>query len=110
MSSPVEPTNAAALAAYPNISPQYIQANKSRSQAIHGAVNATSTPIQEMGVTHRRAGVRAAQQFLDSPEVRTILTNANTESHVSSRGSDATEVISNTVGLPRSFQSLAMTA
>ena len=35
--------------------------------------------------------------------------NRNAESHVSSRGSEATEAISNTARLPRSFQSLAMT-
>ena len=44
-SSRLVPTNIAKLAVYADISPQYIQANKSLSQAIHGAVNATSTPL-----------------------------------------------------------------
>jgi hypothetical protein len=38
-----------------------------------------------------------------------LLTNMKTGSHVSSRGSEATEAISNPARLPRSFRSLAMT-
>jgi len=51
-SSLLVPTNIAELAVYPDISPQHIQANSSPSQVIHGAVNATSTPIQDMGIHH----------------------------------------------------------
>ncbi len=46
MSSWFPPTNPAKPAVYPNISPQYIQANKPPSQAVRGTVNRTPAPVQ----------------------------------------------------------------
>jgi len=73
------PTNIAKLAVYPDISPQYIQAHKSPSQAIHGAVNATPTPIQDMGVNHGRADVLVAEELLEGPDAMPILEQVSGE-------------------------------
>ena len=72
-SSLLVPTNIAELAAYPDISPQSIQASTSPSQAIHEAVNATSTLIQNMGVNYRCAEIPMAQELFNGPDVVTVL-------------------------------------
>ena len=73
MSSCIESINAAVLAVYPDTSPQDIQANKSPSQAIHWAVDATPTAIQDMGVNHGRADIPVPEKLLDCPNIIAIL-------------------------------------
>ena len=44
-------------------------ANRSLSQATRGAVDTTSTPVQNVGVDHGRADIVVAQELLDSSDL-----------------------------------------
>jgi hypothetical protein len=69
MSSPFYRQTLADLEVYPDFSPQYIPANKSPSQASRGAVNATPTPVQDMGVDHGRLQLpKDTDHFPQDPE------------------------------------------
>jgi len=48
------------------ISAAVYHANRSLSQATRGAVDATSTPVQNVGVDHGRAAIVVAQELLES--------------------------------------------
>jgi hypothetical protein len=47
------------------ISATVYHANRSLSQATRGAVDATSTPVQSVGVDHGRADIVVAQELLE---------------------------------------------
>jgi len=65
--SAVAPTNAAEVAAYPHIGSQYSQVDKSLSQAIRGAVDAESAPVQTVGVAHFGIALKVPLNLTFSP-------------------------------------------
>ena len=70
------PANTAIPAAYLPISPQPISGQAVlkplQSEPIRRAADSTPTPIQDMGVDHRRAHVLVSKKLLNRPNIVTI--------------------------------------